>query len=93
MLLSAVVTPSGSPMAGQSFSLTCYAAEAGTLTPIAYEWRRGQSLVASSSVLRFESLFLSDAGEYKCEVTVRSDRLGEQSVNSAYDVQFQSEFR
>ena len=68
-------------------------AEADTLIPIAYEWRRGQSLVASSSVIRFESLFLSDAGKYKCEVTVRSDRLGEQSVNSAYDVQFQSEFK
>ena len=78
-------------MVGLGLSLTCSVIETDPLPIISYQWLRGESLVASTSVLRFEALFLSDAGQYKCVVIIRSDRLGELSVNSTYDVEFQSE--
>ena len=87
----AVFTSSGSPIAGQSFSLTCSVTGADSAAPtISYQWFRGQSLITSSSVLSFDSLFLSDAGQYRCVATVALSE-EELTVSANYDVQFQSE--
>ena len=92
--ISAVVTSSGSPMAGQSFSLTCSVTGADSLAPtIFYQLvQRTSQSVTSSSVLSFDSLCLSDVGLYRCEVIIRSDRLSEeeQLVFASYDIQFPS---
>ena len=87
----AAITPSGAPMIGQSFSLLCTVTETDSLQlTISYYWFRGQlPLTTNSGLLTFDTLFLSDAGLYRCEVTVSSD--GHQiTVNSSYDIDFKS---
>ncbi len=87
----AAITPSGTPMIGQSFSLLCTVTETDSLQlTISYYWFRGQlPLTTNSGLLTFDELFLSDAGLYRCEVTVSSD--GHQiTVNSSYDIDFKS---
>ena len=77
-------------MAGQSFSLTCSVTGADSLAPtISYQWFRGQSLVTSSLILSFDSLFLSDVGQYRCVATVRFGAYT-QEVSGSYNIQFQS---
>ena len=78
-------------MIEQSFSLLCTVAETDSLQLIiSYYWFRGQlPLTTNSGLLTFDTLFLSDAGLYRCEVTVSSD--GYQiTVNSSYDIDFKS---
>ncbi|XP_064387851.1 uncharacterized protein LOC135336016 [Halichondria panicea] len=88
---AAAITPNGAPMVGQSFSLLCTVTETDSLQlTISYYWFRGQlPLTTTSGLLTFDTLFLSDAGLYRCEVTVSSDE-HQLTVNSSYDINFKS---
>ncbi|XP_064386138.1 mucin-2-like isoform X3 [Halichondria panicea] len=75
--LMATVTLAPSPMAGQSYSLTCTVTGAEALTPtISYQWFEGSSsrvmLPTTFADLTFDLLNLSDAGQYSCDVIVSS---------------------
>ncbi len=73
-IITATVTSSGPPMAGQSYSLTCTVTGADSLSPIiTYVWTRG--VAGSDSMLTFNPLTLSSSGQYVCTVTVTSDLL------------------
>ena len=87
----AAITPSGTPMIGQSFSLLCTVTETDSLQlTISYYWFGGQlPLTTNSGLLTFDTLFLSDAGLYRCEVTVSSEE-HQITVNSSYDINFMS---
>ncbi len=92
--LRIVVTPSGFPMAGQNFTLTCSLTGGDSLSPtVSYQWRRGESLLTNSPTLHFDSLYLSDAGQYNCVVTLSSSQLDqEHSITGTYNIEFTSEF-
>ena len=87
----AAITPSGTPVIGRSFSLLCTVTETDSLhLTISYYWLRGQlPLTTNSGLLTFDTLFLSDAGLYRCEVTVSSEE-HKITVNSSYDINFKS---
>ncbi|XP_064387615.1 uncharacterized protein LOC135335886 isoform X2 [Halichondria panicea] len=89
--LQDAITPSGAPMIGQSISLLCTVTETDSLQlTISYYWFRGQlPLTTNSGLLTFDTLFLSDAGLYRCEVTVSSDE-HTIIVNSSYEINFKS---
>ena len=85
------ITSSGSPKAGQSFSLNCSVMGTHSIPyTIHYVWFKGELQISNSSVLRFDSLFLSDTGEYYCIARIRSAKL-EQPIGGSYDIQFDSE--
>ncbi len=89
----AVISPSGIPMAGQSFSLTCSLSGGASLQPtLSYQWmREGGSLMTSTATLNFDTLYLSDAGQYSCQVILTSSQLeGEHTVAAHYTVEFMS---
>ncbi len=88
-----MVTPSGSPMAGQSFTLTCSLTGGDSLSPtVSYQWRRGESLLTNSPTFHFDSLYLSDTGQYRCVVRLSSSQLNqEHTVTETYSIDFASE--
>ena len=89
-------TPSGIPMAGQSFSLTCSLTGGASLQPtLSYQWtREGGSLMTSTATLNFDTLYLSDAGQYSCQVILTSSQLeGEHTVAAHYTIEFMSKWR
>ncbi|XP_064386238.1 E-selectin-like [Halichondria panicea] len=91
--LLAVISPSGVPMAGQSFSLTCSLSGGASLQPtLSYQWtREGGSLMTSTATLNFDTLYLSDAGQYSCQVILTSSQLeGEHTVAAHYTIEFMS---
>ncbi len=91
-MFSAVITPHGTPMVGRSFSLLCTVTETDSLQlTISYNWFRGQLPLTNtnSGLLTFDTLFLSDAGLYRCQVTVSSDQ-HQITVNSSYEINFKS---
>ncbi len=75
--ITATVTSSGPPLAGQSYTLTCTVTGGEALTPtITYEWTRGRTSVGGNGpILTFNPLTLSSSGQYVCTVTVTSDLL------------------
>ena len=75
--ITATVTSSGPPMAGQSYTLTCTVTGVEALTPtITYEWTRGGTSVGENDPrLTFNPLTLSSSGQHVCTVTVTSDLL------------------
>ncbi|XP_064387176.1 uncharacterized protein LOC135335578 [Halichondria panicea] len=78
--ITATVTSSGPPMAGQSYTLTCTVTGGEALNPtISYQWFEGSStrvmLPTTSVDLTFDPLHLSDAGQYSCDVIVSSPSL------------------
>ena len=91
--LVAQLIPNGSPMAGQSFFLTCSVTGADSLFPtISYLFtqdnpeqigivrNRGNQ---NTSTLTFAPLVLSDSGQYSCDATVTSPYLSSpQNVSS-----------
>lgn len=44
---------------------------------LVYEWRNKDQLLSNSSILQFSSLKLSDAGRYKCHISLTSTYLHE----------------
>ncbi|XP_064386500.1 CUB and sushi domain-containing protein 3-like isoform X1 [Halichondria panicea] len=93
LAIQVVISPSGIPMAGQSFSLTCSLTGGASLQPtLSYQWtREGGSLMPSTATLNFDSLYLSDAGQYSCQVILTSSQLeGEHTVAAHYTIEFMS---
>ncbi len=91
--LLAVISSSGVPMAGQSFSLTYSLSGGASLQPtLSYQWtREGGSLMTSTATLNFDTLYLSDAGQYSCQVILTSSQLeGEHTVAAHYTIKFRS---
>ncbi|XP_064386182.1 sushi, von Willebrand factor type A, EGF and pentraxin domain-containing protein 1-like isoform X2 [Halichondria panicea] len=91
--LLAVISPSGGPMAGQSFSLTCSLSGGASLQPtLSYQWtREGGPLMTNTATLNFDTLYLSDAGQYSCQVILTSSQLeGEHTVAAHYTIEFRS---
>ncbi|XP_064386180.1 sushi, von Willebrand factor type A, EGF and pentraxin domain-containing protein 1-like isoform X2 [Halichondria panicea] len=89
--LIAVITSSGGPMAGQSFSFTCSLSGGASLQPtLSYQWtREGGLLMTSTATLNFDTLYLSDAGQYNCQVILTSSQLeGEHTVAAHYTIEF-----
>ena len=89
-IVSVTITTIGSPTVGNPYTLKC--SISGTSDPASYQWfgPNGESITNSSSRMVFSnssltllelsplqaSLKLSDAGRYKCEVTIASASLG-----------------
>ena len=81
------------PMAGQSFSLTCSLSGGASLQPtLSYQWtREGGSLMTSTATLNFDTLYLSNAGQYSCQVILTSSQLeGGHTVAAHYTIEFRS---
>ena len=85
---------------GESFSLTCHVNSTTDLSRsiITYQWLHDQvkldesSPSSSSPTLLFQSLKVTDAGEYRCEVTVTSPLLDDLIVarSNAFTLKVQS---
>ena len=83
-----VLVSGGTPTVGQSYSLTCTVAGAEQLNPtITYQWFKDNTVISgeTQSTLSFSSLSLSDAGQYRCDVTVSSPYVS-QNINEMSDV-------
>ena len=68
----------GTPTVTESYFLTCTVTGADRLnSTITYRWIKNNAAVSSEtqSTLSFSSLSLSDAGQYRCRVTVSSTLL------------------
>ena len=82
--VSVTITPSsGSPTAGETYSLVCSATVSGTSdTPVpSYQWlvgpsdnrqplNNGNSITVNSNMVQFSTLKTSHGGMYTCQVTV-----------------------
>ena len=76
------ITPSsGSPMAGEIYSLECSATVSGTGDVPSYQWlvgpsdnraqlSSGNSITVNSNMVQFSTLRTSHGGIYTCQVTV-----------------------
>ena len=70
--VTVTITPSGTPVAGQSFTLTCQATTA--LASPSYQWfDDGGNLVGNVFTLTLNPLLESNTGEYSCQVTAGDD--------------------
>ena len=85
--LMAILTLAPSPMAGQSYTLTCVVTGGEALTPtISYQFTQdnpGQTRIRATQAdptLTFETLVLSDSGQYSCQATVTSPYLNTPQV-------------
>ena len=80
--VSVTITPSGSPMAGETYCLQCSATVSGTsATSLSYQWLVGpsdnrqplnssSSIIVNSNAVQFSTLRTSHGGTYTCQVTV-----------------------
>ena len=87
----------GTPNVGDSYSFTCTVTGADRLDPtIAYQWFKDNTVVSgeTQSTLSFSSLSLSDAGQYRCDVTVSSTLLSQSiaKMSNTQDLTLQSEY-
>ena len=87
----------GTPTVGESYSLTCTVTGADRLNPtITYQWFKDNTVVSgeTQSTLSFSSLSLSDAGQYRCDVTVRSTLLSQSvtKMSNTQDLTLQSKY-
>ena len=88
----------GTPAVGESYSLTCTVTGADRLNPtIAYQWFKDNTVVSggTQSTLSFSSLSLSDAGQYRCDVTVSSTLLSRSiaEMSNTHDLTLQSKYK
>ena len=95
-IITAMVS-GGTPTVGESYSLTCTVTGADRLnTTIAYQWFKDNTMVSNEtqSTLSFSSLSLSDAGQYRCDVTVSSTLLSQSITNmsNTQDLTLQSKY-
>ena len=84
----------GTPTVGENYSLTCTVTGADQLNPtITYRWFKDNTVVSGEpqSTLSFSPLSLSDAGQYRCRVTVSSTLLSRSisKVSNAQDLTLQ----
>ena len=82
-------------MAGQSFSLICSLTGGASLQlTLSYQWtREGGSLMTSTATLNFDTLYLSDAGQYSCQVILTSSQLERgYTVAAHYTIEFMSKW-
>ena len=97
-VITAMVTAmvsGGTPTVGESYSLTCTVTGADRLNPtITYQWFKDNTVVSgeTQSTLSFSSLSLSDAGQYRCDVTVSSTLLSQPitKMSNTQDLTLQS---
>ena len=79
--LSVTITPSGSPTAGETYSLECSATVSGISDVPSYQWLVGQSdnrqplnndnsVTVNSNMVQFSTLRTSHGGMYTCQVSV-----------------------
>ncbi len=97
----ATLTLAPSPMAGQSYSLTCTLTGGDSLSPtISYQFTQdnpGQSRIRATQAnptLTFETLVLSDSGQYSCQATITSPHLNSPQVvgSGSQSLSIQSEW-
>ena len=72
------------PTAGELYVLSCTVTGFGRLNPtIVYQWFKDNTVVSgeTQSSVTFPFLSLSDAGRYRCDVTVSSNSLS-QSISA-----------
>ena len=83
--VSAEISTSGAPIAGESYTLMCSVTGVQSLNATTnFEWRKSDGrLVSSNAVLVFSSLFSSHEGRYTCDATVSSSYLENDFVLSA----------
>ena len=88
--LSAIITPSGSPDEGQSYSLTCAVrGDESLMSNRRFQWDRvkGSMGISQEPTLTFNPLRRSDAGRYMCTATFSSPYLtGTRTVTAAHNV-------
>ena len=66
-----MITHSGTPTAGETFSLNC--SLSGTTDPVTYQWINSNGTQLSNvSQLMFSPLLASHVGVYTCQATVGS---------------------
>ena len=87
----------GTPTVGESYSLNCTATGADRLNAtITYQWFKDNTMISgeTQSTLSFSSLSLSDAGQYRCDVTVSSTLLSQPVMNmsNTQDLTLQSKY-
>ena len=90
-----VMVSGGTPTLGESYPLTCTVTGADRLNPtVTYQWFKNTAVVSgeTQSTLSFSSLSLSDAGQYRCDVTVSSTLLSQSitKMSNTQDLTFQS---
>jgi len=91
-----VITPAGTAMVGQSYSLICSVSGANSLSPTStYRWynesSNPRSQVGTASTYTLNPLQPYHAGQYTCEVTVTSPYLnGDLSQSVMQDITVQS---
>ena len=75
--LSAVITASGTPDEGQSYSLTCEVRgdEQLAVNSRRFGWDKDGTEHSRNATITFNPLRRSDAGEYKCSTTIGSPYL------------------
>ena len=91
-VISAMVS-GGTPTVGKSYSLNCTVTGADRLNPtITYQWFKDSTVVSGETTLSFSSLSLSDAGQYRCDVTVSSTLLSQPitKMSNTQDLTLQS---
>ena len=67
--MAVTIRSSGTPVAGQSFTLTCEVTT--TLMNPTYQWFDDNgNMISSNAVLTLNQLLESNTGEYSCQVSV-----------------------
>ncbi len=99
--LMATLTLAPSPMAGQSYSLTCTLTGGDSLSPtISYQFTQDNpghtgvvGGVSTTPTLTFSPLMLSNGGQYSCQATITSPHLNSPQVvdSGTQDLMVQSE--
>jgi len=91
-----MITPVGTAVVGQSYSLSCSVSGADSLSPtITYHWynesSNPRSQVGTTTTYSFTRLGLYHAGQYTCEVNIASPYLkGDLSQSMMQDITVQS---
>ena len=97
VIVAVVGPPDDPPTFEQRYSLMCSVTGAVSINPtITYQWfkttPRRIEVGTNSPILTFDTLVLSDAGQYSCEVTVSSSLLSQDAtvVSRDYNLRFPS---
>ena len=97
-LVSVQISDGGAtPVAGESYSLTCSVSGAENLNPtITYQWTQNNDTVThmNSETLPFSTLRVTDAGDYVCQLNVNSGYLIQAigASSNPFSVEFESKF-